>query len=82
MSLRERCRIQFERMTRFAIMRTGDPVEELYDFVQAEIGRAASEKLEGAAPLVLYLEDEQAREELLQALIEAMPGKITRRWPR
>jgi uncharacterized protein (DUF1778 family) len=67
------------------MMLPGDPVEDLDDFVDfvlSEIGRAAHEKLEGAAPLVLYLADEQTREELLQALLEAMPGKISRKWPR
>lgn len=54
---------------------------DLADFVQSEIGRAADASLEDTAPLVLYLATEEAREEFLQAIREAMPGMISRKWP-
>ena len=57
-----------------------DP-DDLMDFVQAEIGRAASETLDGAAPLVLYFGTDEDRKEFFDLIMTAKPGMISRKWP-
>jgi hypothetical protein len=56
-------------------------VDDLVDFVRSEIGRAADEALEGSEPLVLYFVDDKDRREFVDAVVEANPGFISRRWP-
>lgn len=82
MDLRERCKAQYQQMTRDAILRQGDPVETLTAFVVSEIGRAADSTLEDTLPLCLYFGSEQDRKEFLEAVHEAKPGMVARHWPR
>lgn len=80
--LRERCKAQYQKMGRDAMLRQGDPVEDLTAFVVSEIGRAADSKLEHSLPLCLYFSSEQDREEFIAAVHEAKPNMIAKRWPR
>lgn len=80
--LRARCKEMYQRMGRDAILRQGDPVEDLTAFVASEIGRAADSSLEKTLPLCLYFSTEQDREEFLTAIHEAKPTMIAKRWPR
>lgn len=82
MSLRERCKAMYQSMTRDAMLRQGDPVENLTAFVASEIGRAADSSLENTLPLCLYFGTEQDRQEFLDAVHEAKPGMVARHWPR
>jgi hypothetical protein len=55
-------------------------VAYLVDFVHAETGRGGSPKLEGASPVVMYL-DEKDREEVIAAFHEVYPNAVTRKLP-
>lgn len=68
MGLRERCKKMYQQMSRDAMLRQGDPVENLMAFVQAEIGRTADERLENTCSLILYFGNEPDRAEF-QALV-------------
>lgn len=59
-----------------------EALQDRYDFELSETGRAASEKLADAKPLVLYFATEADREELVAIYQQAKPGAITRRWPK
>ena len=80
-NLRDRCKAQYQRMTQNAILRTGDPVEDLTAFVMAEIGKAADSRLDDAEPLVLYFSDPKEREEFVALIMEAKPGMVSKKWP-
>lgn len=80
--LRARCKAMYQKMGRDAMLRQGDPVEDLTAFVVSEIGRAADSKLENSLPLCLYFSSEQDREEFVAAVREAKPGMVARQWPR
>jgi len=79
--LRERCKAQYQKMTRDAMMRQGSPVEDLVAFVISEIGRAADQRLDDSLPLCLYFSSKEDREEFVAAVQEAKPGMISKRWP-
>lgn len=83
MTLADRCKAWFGRVsTPLGALRVNDAVaNDLADFVRAEIGRAASAKLDDTEPLVLYFASEQDRAEFLAIMAEAKPGMISRRWP-
>jgi len=82
MTLRDRCKKQYQDMSRDAMLRQGSPVDDLMAFVVSEIGRAADEKLGDSVPLCLYFTSKEDREEFIAAVREAKPNMISRRWPR
>jgi hypothetical protein len=82
MSLQDRCKAMYQTMQLDAMLRQGSPVDDLMAFVISEIGRAADEKLEASVPLCLYFYNEQDRKEFIEAVHEAKPGMISKRWPR
>jgi hypothetical protein len=79
MSLRDRCKDFFQSQTQNAIMRLGDPVQNIHDFVLSEIGRAP--ELADAKPLVLYFQTEADRDELVAAIMAEKPNMLARKWP-
>lgn len=83
MSLKDRC-LKFVHDINYQATLGAQPapVEDLVDFVQSEIGRAADYTLADSAPLVLYFADDNARRDFVEAIMEAKPGMISRRWPR
>lgn len=84
--LRERCReflLGIDEKDLFA-NREGDDTEtadELAAFVMSEIGRAADERFEDSAPLVLFFHNRSDAQELVDAIMEAKPGMLSRKWP-
>lgn len=58
-----------------------DLVRDLAAFVVAEIGFATTPELRGSWPLVLYFKNPEDRQELVDAVHEAKPGMIERKWP-
>lgn len=74
MSLRDRCKAHYQKSRTDALLRQGDPVEDLMAFVVSEIGRAADDKLEETLPLCLYFASEHDRDEFVQAVQFMRPG--------
>ena len=81
MNLRDRCKEFYQRMQRDAMLRQGSPVDDLMAFVMSENGRAADPRLERTQALVMYFEDDEGREEMIQACMAAKPGMMTKRMP-
>lgn len=81
MSLRDRCREFCSTAQRNAIMRVGNPVDELMAFVIAETGRAADSRLEETLPLCLYFTDETDRDEFVAAVQQIKPNMMMRKLP-
>lgn len=79
MTLRDRCKAHYQKMRQDAILRQGDPVEDLLAFVVSEIGRSVDDKLENTLPLCLYFEDEQGRDEFVAAVLHAKPNMRTKK---
>lgn len=80
MSLRDRCKEFVGQQSRNAMLRQGDPVEDLVAFVVSENGRAAApDALDSALPLCLYFPTAEDREEFIAAVHEAKPNMIARR---
>lgn len=76
MNARDRAKAFLDQQRLRGIMRTGDPVQDLIDFVLAERGREP--ELEDAHAVVLYLDSAESAEEIKAAFLEAKPGCITR----
>lgn len=55
--------------------------QDLADFVHSEIGRASDDRLGDSAPLVLYFDNGQDRQEFLDTVMAAKPNWISRKWP-
>jgi hypothetical protein len=81
-SLKQRCINFVHSVNMNAMLRQNSPVDDLVDFVRAEIGKAADEVLDGTEPLVLYFADDKDRKEFVDAVLQARPGMISRQWPR
>ncbi len=81
MTLRDRCREFLSQQRQNGIMRVGDPVKDLMDFVETEKGRSADRSLENTKALVLYFSTEQDREGFLALVHEVKPNMITKRMP-
>lgn len=81
MTLRERCLKFYQQQGRNAMLRQGDPVEDLVAFVLAEKGRSADKRLEDSLPLVMYCPDEESRKELAAAFRETHPNSMTKKMP-
>lgn len=79
--LRERCLAFYQKQDRDAMLRQGDPVQNIVDFVLSEIGRAADNCLNDSAPLVLYFSTPQDRQELLDTIMAEKPSMLARKWP-
>lgn len=80
-NLRDRCKEFYQRMQRDAMLRQGSPVDDLMAFVMSENGRAADPRLERCQALVMYFEDDEGREDMIRACMEAKPGMMTKRMP-
>jgi hypothetical protein len=80
-TLRHRCKAVLDKLQMDAILRQGDPVEDLVAFVQAEKGRAADERLKDTMPLILYFASERDREEFIALVREAKPNMTVKRMP-
>lgn len=80
-SLRERCKAIYQKMQQDAILRQGNPVDDLLAFVVAEIGRSADPRLDKTLPLVVYFGEDRDREEFIAAILEANPGFVMKRMP-
>lgn len=81
MTLRERCKAFVAKDRQDAMLRQGDPVQRLMEFVIAESGRAAAPELDETYPLCLYFGTEQDRDEFVEAVQEAKPNMISRKLP-
>ena len=81
-TLRERCKAFYQQQSRNAILRQGDPVEDLVAFVVAENGRKAADPvLDDALPLCLYFTNHDDREEFVAAVRQSFPHLMTKRVP-
>lgn len=79
-SFRDRCRAFLATQQNRAIMRVGDPVQELMEFVLAETGRAAAPNaLEDTVPIVLYFENDAMREDFIAMVHQINPGMTARK---
>lgn len=81
MGLRDRCKEMYQKMGRDAMLRQGSPVDDLMAFVQSEVGRTADPSLEDAKSLILYFADEQGRDEMKAAVLNAKPGMYAKDIP-
>lgn len=81
MSLRDRCLAFHQQQSRNAMLRQGDPVEDLLAFVVAETGRTADERLADAAPLCLYFPTAEDRSEFIELIREAKPHMVMKEMP-
>lgn len=79
--LRDRCKETLNRIQRDGMLRQNSPVETLMAFVQSEIGRGADPSLENTKSLILYFTDEEGREEMKAAILEAKPGMVAKDIP-
>jgi hypothetical protein len=80
-NLRARCKAFYQQQSRNAMLRQGDPVEDLLAFVVAEMGRTADERLADAAPLCLYFPTAEDRGEFIELVREAKPGMTMKEMP-
>ena len=81
MSLRDRSKKFYQTAQRNAMLRQGDPVEDLVAFVVAETGRIADDSLENSLPLCLYFQTEADRDEFIAAVREAKPHMMVKKLP-
>lgn len=79
--MRERCAAIAARLQQDAILRQGNPVDTLIEFVIAEQGRTADHALDKALPLCLYFPTDEDREEFIALVRAAKPNMITRKMP-
>lgn len=80
-SLRDRCAKFYGRLSRNAILRQGNPVEDIMAFVMSEGGRPADKALEDVPALVLYFPTEEDRSEFVEMWRREHPGSITKDMP-
>lgn len=79
---RDRCKAFLQMQHVNAITRTGNPVDDIMAFVEAEVGRfAGGEKLEQTNALVLYFGSDKERDEFVQLWQSAHPGARAKRIP-
>lgn len=80
MKLRDRCKKLYERLGCDAILRQGDPVQTIMDFVLAENGRAvAGDALPEAKAVVLYFTTSEDREEFISTIHKVKPELTVRK---
>lgn len=80
-TLRDRCAEFYQSQGRNAILRQGNPVEDLMAFVVAETGRGADDALSETLPLCLYFGTKEDREEFVALVREAKPGMMMKQLP-
>lgn len=80
-TLRQRCQEIAGKISTDGILRQGNPVDTIMEFVLAETGRKASPKLKESLPLVLYFKDDAERDEFIELFRQAKPGMISRKLP-
>lgn len=80
-SLRERCGAIVAKLQRDAILRQGNPVDTLLEFVIAEQGRTADHALDKTLPLCLYFATDEDREEFIAAVRAAKPNMVAKKLP-
>lgn len=79
MSLRDRCLAFYQQQSRNAMLRQGDPVEDMIAFVMAENGRKAEHAFDDAHALVLYFTSPADRDEFVEIVHDAKPNMRTKR---
>lgn len=79
--LRDRCKAIVSKLQQDAMLRQGNPVDTLLEFVIAEQGRTADHALDKALPLCLYFPTDADREEFIAMVREAKPDMIARKMP-
>lgn len=80
-SFRERCKAFYQQQGMNAMLRQGDPVEDIMAFVIAETGRAADPSLAETLPLCLYFPTAEDRDDFISIVREAKPGMMMKRLP-
>lgn len=75
-TLKERCHKFYQRQMRRAITRTGNPVDDLFEFVLAEKGRVTP-TLEKAGAVIFYVSDKDT-DALVEAFQAAYPNATVR----
>lgn len=73
-ALRERCRELANQLQVDGMLRQNNPVDTIFNFVCAEIGKSADGELDDTLPLVLYFATEQDREDFKREIMAAMPA--------
>ena len=82
MTLRGRCTKFLTDMIRnMPSAHVDELVSDLMDFVVAETGRTAEERLDQSLPLCLYFATKENREEFVALMHEARPHMIVKRMP-
>lgn len=84
MTLRDRCQVILAKISQGGFERLGkhvdvSPLDTLVDFVCAEVGRTADDKLDDTLPLVLYFGDEADREEFIAMVRDVKPTWTARK---
>jgi hypothetical protein len=67
-ALRERCRKVLGQIQTDGMLRQGDPVQTLFDFILAERGAAHSPEIAESKAVILYYEDEDDRTAMIDNL--------------
>jgi hypothetical protein len=80
-TLRNRCKEFYQRMQINAMLRQGDPVDDLMAFVIAERGRTADEALKESLPLCLYFQSKADRDEFVALARQEKPGMVMKELP-
>lgn len=80
-TLRDRCKEVYQKLQRDGILRQGDPVQTILEFVLSETGRAADAQLEQSLPLVLYFATDADRNHFVEAVKGMKPGMVSRKLP-
>ena len=78
-TLRDHCRDFVTTQNRRAMMRVGDPVQELMEFVLSERGRHAAPELDETLPLCLYFGNEAEREDFIRMVQQINPNMQARK---
>lgn len=77
MGLRQRCKDFFQSQQRDGMLRQGDPVQAIQDFVLAEKGRV--EEVEDMPAVVLYFERKVERDDFVEMVLSVHPAMIARK---
>jgi hypothetical protein len=80
-SLKARCEQWLRDLQHYAGDDVISPADQLVSFIVTEVGRMADSRLDNSVPLALYFTTEQDRAEFIEAVMEAKPGMIAKKWP-
>jgi hypothetical protein len=78
-TMEDRCRAFIKKQSNNRMLRQGDPLADLIAFVCAENGRKADPRLDKSLPLVLYFDNDEDRDEFIQAVLTEKPNWTTRK---